>query len=151
MFLGKRVGSGVAELPHGEFEAMAEVDLPFGASTARRLMTVARDNRLTNRTHVHVLPPFWRPLRGVLGLPCLAVFDGAMAVKVSGAMKANPLWGCPWPVWTIGPPETAGSRRHDDIPDIKILARAGAGVNIDGRGEIRRGGEDRAGFGQTLL
>jgi N6-adenosine-specific RNA methylase IME4 len=43
-------------LPHGEFEGMIERDLPFGSRHARRLMAVAADARIANRTHVSVLP-----------------------------------------------------------------------------------------------
>jgi hypothetical protein len=49
-------------LEHGEFTAMVEEDLPFGETAARRLMAVARDPRIANRAHVHVLPPSWGTL-----------------------------------------------------------------------------------------
>lgn len=51
-----------AQLKHGEFEAMIEADLPFGTSTARRLMAVAQHPELSNRAHGHVLPRSWRTL-----------------------------------------------------------------------------------------
>src|SRR5690349_4860822 len=37
---GKALVEAKAELPHGEFEAMIAADLPFEASTARRLMAI---------------------------------------------------------------------------------------------------------------
>jgi MT-A70 len=43
-------------LPHGDFEGMVERDLPFGPRHARRLMAIASDQRIANRTHVSVLP-----------------------------------------------------------------------------------------------
>ena len=46
-------------LPYGEWEAMCATDLPFGASTARRLMIIAQDERLLDRAHAHDLPPSW--------------------------------------------------------------------------------------------
>jgi N6-adenosine-specific RNA methylase IME4 len=49
-------------LPHGEFGKMIEAGLPFSASTARRLMAIAMDPRISNRAHVHVLPPHWGTL-----------------------------------------------------------------------------------------
>jgi len=49
-------------LSHGEFGAMIETRLPFGASTARRLMAIAADRRISNRAHAHVLPPHWATL-----------------------------------------------------------------------------------------
>ena len=58
--LGEAKGS--PDLPHGDFEAMIEADLPFKPSTARRLMAIARNPWLVNRAHGHVLPPSWRTL-----------------------------------------------------------------------------------------
>lgn len=51
-----------AALPHGEFTAMVEEDLPFGARTTQRLMAIASDERLSNPTHGSLLPPSWRTL-----------------------------------------------------------------------------------------
>lgn len=51
-----------AVLAHGEFQQMIERQLPFTASTARRLMAVARDPRLAKPEHVHALPPSWGTL-----------------------------------------------------------------------------------------
>lgn len=53
---------GPSKLPHGEFIAMVESDLPFKRNTAQRLMAIARDPRLTNGEHVHHLPPSWGTL-----------------------------------------------------------------------------------------
>jgi hypothetical protein len=49
-------------LPHGQFEAMVANDLRFSASTAHRLMKVARDRKLANPAHGQLLPPSWRTL-----------------------------------------------------------------------------------------
>ncbi len=46
-------------LAHGQFERMVANELPFGASTADRLMKIARDLRLTNPAHAQLLPPSW--------------------------------------------------------------------------------------------
>jgi hypothetical protein len=43
-------------LPHGEFEAMVNEDLPFGPSQARKYKKVAEDQRLRKRARVHALP-----------------------------------------------------------------------------------------------
>ena len=51
-----------ATLVHGEFLAMIEQQLPFGASTAQRLMAIAADRRLTIAAHGQHLPPHWRTL-----------------------------------------------------------------------------------------
>jgi N6-adenosine-specific RNA methylase IME4 len=60
--IGRLLTSGKAVLPHGEFEAMVENDLPFGARSARMLMAVAGDPRLQIGTTGSVLPPSWRTL-----------------------------------------------------------------------------------------
>jgi hypothetical protein len=49
-------------LPHGEFLAMIEGSLPFGAGTAQRLMKIAADSRLSNAAHGPHLPQSWRTL-----------------------------------------------------------------------------------------
>jgi N6-adenosine-specific RNA methylase IME4 len=49
-------------LEHGEFEAMIEDQLPFKPRTARRLMAIARDQRIANRTRGSVLPVSWTTL-----------------------------------------------------------------------------------------
>jgi len=64
------------ELPHGEFLAMVESDLPFGASTAQMLMKIARDPRLTNTDHGQHLPPSWRTLYELTKLGRRAIRGG---------------------------------------------------------------------------
>lgn len=59
---GRELIDAKATLRHGEFEAMVEDDLPFGPRTARRLMAIALDPRIADRTHVSVLPASWRTL-----------------------------------------------------------------------------------------
>lgn len=59
---GRLIAEAKAALPHGEFGTMIANDLPFGDRTARMLMTIAADERLTNRQHVSVLPPSWGTL-----------------------------------------------------------------------------------------
>ena len=51
-----------AVLPHGDSRAMVDAELPFGARTAQRLMAIAGDPRIANRTPVSDLPPSWRTL-----------------------------------------------------------------------------------------
>lgn len=53
---GRELLSAKAELPHGQFGAMIEHDLPFGPRHAQRLMAIAADPRLTNATHASLLP-----------------------------------------------------------------------------------------------
>jgi hypothetical protein len=66
---GERIAAAKLELPHGEFEAMVEVDLPFGPRTARRLMAVAQHPVISNRTHASVLPPSWMTLYELTRVP----------------------------------------------------------------------------------
>lgn len=47
---------------HGAFESMLKRDLAFQPRTAQRLMTIARDHRLTNPTHASLLPASWTTL-----------------------------------------------------------------------------------------
>jgi N6-adenosine-specific RNA methylase IME4 len=56
--IGDLIAAAKASLPHGSFEKMIATALPFGASTARRLMSIAADPRI--RAHGHVLPASWR-------------------------------------------------------------------------------------------
>lgn len=58
---GRRLIAAKTDLP-GQFEAMIEVDLSFGARTARRLMEIARNWEYRFRTHASVLPPSWTSL-----------------------------------------------------------------------------------------
>lgn len=59
---GRLIAEAKEALPHGAFGKMIESDLPFGAATARKLMIIAEDRRLTDRAHVHALPPSWGTL-----------------------------------------------------------------------------------------
>src|SRR6266700_3394730 len=59
---GRLIAAAKEALPHGEFTAMIESQLPFTARTAQRLMAIGTDARLTNPTHVSLLPPSWGTL-----------------------------------------------------------------------------------------
>lgn len=59
---GRQLIEAKAALPHGEFQMMVESDLDFAPSTARRLMAIASDERLSKRAHVNVLPTSWGTL-----------------------------------------------------------------------------------------
>ena len=66
-----------ATLAHGTFESMVEENLPFGPRTARRLMKIAKNPVLANRTHASVLPPSWMTLYELAKLP-EATLKGAL-------------------------------------------------------------------------
>jgi hypothetical protein len=59
---GRLLIEAKAALRHGRFESMVEAELLFGLRTAERLMEIANDTRLTNPTHVSLLPPHWGTL-----------------------------------------------------------------------------------------
>ncbi len=66
---GPRLIAAKGELPHGQFEAMVEQDLPLGPRTAQRLRAVADDDELVNPTHGSLLPASWRKLYELSRLP----------------------------------------------------------------------------------
>jgi hypothetical protein len=59
---GRLLVAAKQRLKHGQFEQMIKTELPFGPSTAQRLMAIARDQRLTNPAHAQLLPPSWYSL-----------------------------------------------------------------------------------------
>jgi len=66
---GRALLAAKASLPHGEFGAMCESDLPFNPRTAQRLMAIASDPRLTDPTLASHLPPSWDTLYLLTRLP----------------------------------------------------------------------------------
>jgi len=56
--VGRTLIDAKQALPHGDFMAMIETDLPFGPSTAERLMKIAADKRIS--AHGPNLPTRWR-------------------------------------------------------------------------------------------
>jgi hypothetical protein len=63
--VGRLLIEAKEELPHGEFIAMVESELPFKERAARCLMAVARDERISNRQHAAVMPPSWYTLYAI--------------------------------------------------------------------------------------
>ena len=83
--VGQNLIDAKDKLEHGQFEGMIESDLPFGPSTAQRLMAIARDKKLTNPAHVQLLPASWGTLYALSQLP-----DDAFNKAVqSGAIKPD--------------------------------------------------------------
>ena len=66
---GRELTKAKAELEHGQFEDMVEEDLAMNPSTARRLMSIAAHPVLSNRAHVHDLPPTWGTLYELTKVP----------------------------------------------------------------------------------
>jgi hypothetical protein len=56
---GRLLVAAKQRLKHGQFEQMIKTELPFGPSTAQRLMAIARDRRLTNPAYAQHLPQSW--------------------------------------------------------------------------------------------
>jgi hypothetical protein len=50
------------DIGHGGFEEMIRAELPFGPSTAQRLMQIAEDRVLSNTAHAPLLPASWMTL-----------------------------------------------------------------------------------------
>jgi Protein of unknown function (DUF3102) len=80
--MGRTLIAAKKALEHGAFEKMIERDLPFDASTAQRLMKIARDSRICKAAHGQLLPATWRTLYELTKLPDKA-FEQAAA---SGAI-----------------------------------------------------------------
>lgn len=59
---GRLIAEAKASLPHGDWRGMIREKLTCGERTAQRLMAVAQDQRLSNPTHVSLLPPHWGTL-----------------------------------------------------------------------------------------
>ncbi len=66
---GRALIEAKAQLAHGEFIDVVERELPFKRHTAIRLMAIAKDERLSNDTHVHHLPNHWGTLYELTKLP----------------------------------------------------------------------------------
>lgn len=56
---GRLLTEAKAELEHGEFEAMIESDLPFGARTTQMLMKISHNSRFAKAKYTSLLPPNW--------------------------------------------------------------------------------------------
>lgn len=76
---GRELIDAKAHLPHGEFEAMVESDLPFGPRTARCLMAIAADPRIADSDHAERLPASWGTLYQLTRLDDEA-FERAIAI-----------------------------------------------------------------------
>jgi hypothetical protein len=85
--VGAKLVQAKAALPHGDFLAMIEADLPFGARTAERLMAVAQDARLANPTHASLLPPSWMTLYELSRLDDAAFARAVAAGRIKPDME----------------------------------------------------------------
>ena len=76
---GRLLLEAKAALPHGEFGAMCESDLPFSARTAQCLMAITRDHRL--QRNLALLPPSWGTLYDITKLDDQQ-FERALSLNV---------------------------------------------------------------------
>ncbi len=76
-------------LPHGQFEAMVEADLSFGARTGQMLMRIAHDQRITNTKHVSYLPPYWGTLHALTKLEDEQFSNGITAKTIHPEMQRS--------------------------------------------------------------
>lgn len=75
---GRQLIAAKAALPHGDFMAMVEQDLPFSHRTATRLMAIAGDPRISDGTHVSNLPASWGTLYELTRIKDAAAFAAAI-------------------------------------------------------------------------
>lgn len=68
---GRLIIEAKAQLPSGEFMAMVEQDLPFGVSTADKLVAIYRNPALVNSEHIPKLPPSWGTLYELSRADCI--------------------------------------------------------------------------------
>jgi hypothetical protein len=103
---GERIAAAKHELPHGEFAAMVEADLPFGPRTAQALMQISSHPVLSNAKYISHLPPAWGTLLKLAALPqtllLAKIADGSITPKL-GQNQVRAL---------LSPPE----QRDDDLP-----------------------------------
>jgi hypothetical protein len=103
---GERIAAAKHELPHAEFTAMVEADLPFGPRTAQALMQISSHPVLSNAKYISHLPPAWGTLLKLAALPqtflLAKIADGSITPKL-GQNQVRAL---------LPPPE----QRDDDLP-----------------------------------
>ena len=75
---GRLLSEAKSALGHGTFSKLIHEELPFSARTAQRLMAIASDPRLTDATHVSLLPPHWGTLYELTRLD-----DGQFAHRIA--------------------------------------------------------------------
>jgi hypothetical protein len=85
--MGRTLIAAKDQLAHGTFLKMIEHDLPFDATTAQRLMKIARDSRIAKAARAQLLPIAWGTLYELSKLPDAefnkAVSSGAINPKMT--------------------------------------------------------------------
>lgn len=118
---GDELIAAKADLKHGQWEKMIEADLAFSPSTVRRLVAIASDQRLRNRSYMNVLPPSWGTLYLIHQLPDDTLEESFKAKTINPKLQQRHVRFLPDP-----PPE---KKRHDpstdDQPDAETIIMDG--------------------------
>lgn len=78
---GRLLAEAKAAVAHGEWETLCNQHLPFGESTACKLMKISAHERLSNPEHAPLLPPSWTVLDSLARLD-VETFDKALEAGV---------------------------------------------------------------------
>ena len=93
---GRLLIEAKAALDHGEYEDMVERDLSFSPSTARKLVAIARDTRIANRSTVERLPPAWTILYEITKLDdktfSAMLAEGSINPGMTKLVADNAVW-----------------------------------------------------------
>jgi hypothetical protein len=105
------------ELEHGSFESMVALKLPFGPSTARRLMAIATHPIISNRSHANALPPSWDTLYALTKIPEADLKEGIEDETVNPKMQRKDVQKL------LPPPLEAEIEDEDEDEDEKAYRR----------------------------
>jgi hypothetical protein len=86
---GRLLCEAKASLPHGDFEAMVEADLPFNARAAQKLMAIASNPVLSKASHGTHLPPAWTTLYELSRVPEKRLAAAIESGKVTPATQRS--------------------------------------------------------------
>jgi hypothetical protein len=142
--IGKCLLDAKATLPHGEFTAMVETELPFGPRTARRLMAVARHPVLADGTHASVLPASWMTLYELTKVeqPVLeaALADGRVnaGMERKDAVALRPVTVKHVETAVVADPPEAAARPFDQAEDAPGWLPAARGLERFGKSTTAR-------------
>lgn len=110
-------------LPHGEFEAMVNADLPFKTRAAEMFMAIASNSVLSKAQHVALLPPSWGTLYELSRLPEKRLLAAIESGEVTPEMERGEAQALlPGAKTTIASPARKAAR--GDQPLLQALEEA---------------------------
>lgn len=119
--VGRLLSEAKSALPHGTFGRMIDADLPFTASTAQRLMTIAADERISNPAHVQHMPTSWGTLYEITKLD-----DAKFKEKIAdGTIKPDMRRR------DIAPEAPAEAAPDSNVPNIPSNSRVVAPTRVE--------------------